>query len=69
MCANQCANQPIKGIEKKEWEEGGGQETVKKYKKVDGGVRRTLSPALGVESSETGSVPWVRLESIVRRIA
>ena len=40
-----------------------------KYKKVDGGVRRTLSLALGVESSETGCVPWVRLESVVRCIS
>ena len=31
-------------------------------------MRRTLSPALGVESSETGCVPWVRLESVIRRI-
>ena len=28
IVCEQCANQPIKGIEKK-WEEGGGQETVK----------------------------------------
>ena len=31
----QCANQPIKGIEKK-WEEGGGQETVKNIKRWTG---------------------------------
>ena len=26
---------------------------------------RTLGPALGVESSESGRVPWVRLESVI----
>ena len=31
--------------------------------------RRTLCSALGVESSESGRVPWVRLESVVRCIA
>ena len=31
--------------------------------------RRTLSSVLGVESSESGRVPWVRLESIIRCIA
>ena len=30
--------------------------------------RRTQSPALGVEPSESGRVPWVWLESIVRCI-
>ena len=28
--------------------------------------RRTLGSALGVESPESGRVPWVRLESVVR---
>ena len=28
--------------------------------------RQTLSSALGVESSESGRVPWVRLESVIR---
>ena len=60
----QCANQPIKGNEKVERRRG--TRDSKKYKKVDGGVRRTLSPALGVESSEMGCVPWVQLESVVR---
>ena len=31
--------------------------------------RRTLSLALGVESSESGHVPWIRLESVIRCIA
>ena len=35
---------------------------------MDIGRRRTQSPALGVESSESGCVPWVRLESIIRCI-
>ena len=30
---------------------------------------RTLSSALGVESSESGRVPWVRLESVIRCVA
>ena len=30
--------------------------------------RQTLSSSLGVESPESGSVPWVRLESIIRCI-
>ena len=37
-----------------------------KYKNLDGGRGRTLSPALGIESSEAGCVPWVRLESVIR---
>ena len=35
---------------------------------MDTGRRRTQSPALGVESSESGWVPWVRLESVIRCI-
>ena len=35
---------------------------------MDRGRRRTQSPALGVESSESGCVPWVQLESIIRCI-
>ena len=31
--------------------------------------RQTQSPALGIESSETGGVPRVRLESVIRRIS
>ena len=31
--------------------------------------RRTLSSALGVESPESGRVPWVWLESVIRCIA
>ena len=40
-----------------------------KCKNLNGGRGRTLSPALGVESSEAGCVPWVRLESVVRCIS
>ena len=36
---------------------------------MDRGRRRTQSPALGIESSETGGVPWVRLESVIRCIS
>ena len=39
----QSANQPIKGIENKVGRRRGTRDS-KKYKKVDGGVRRTLSP-------------------------
>ena len=28
--------------------------------------RRTRDPVLGIESSEAGDVPWVRLESVIR---
>ena len=31
--------------------------------------RRTLSSALGVESSDSGRVPWVRLESVITCVA
>ena len=62
----QCANQPIKGIEKKKVGRRRGTRDSENVKRVDEGVRRTLSPALGVESSETGCVPWVRLKSVVR---
>ena len=37
--------------------------------KMDRGRRRTQSPALGIESSETGGVPRVRLELVIRRIS
>ena len=43
--------------------------TAKKYEKVDGGRRQTLSPTLGVKSSETGRVPWVWLESVIRCVS
>ena len=36
---------------------------------MDRGRRRTQSPALGIESSETGCVPWVWLESVIRCIS
>ena len=36
---------------------------------MDRGRRRTQSPALGIESSETGGVPRVRLESVIRSIS
>ena len=35
---------------------------------MDRGRRRTQSLALGIESSETGCVPWVQLESVIRCI-
>ena len=31
--------------------------------------RRTLGAVLGVKSPESGRVPWVRLESVVRGVA
>ena len=36
---------------------------------MDRGRRQTQSPALGIESSKTGGVPWVWLESVIRRIS
>ena len=36
---------------------------------MDRGRRRTQSLVLGVESSETGGVPRIRLESVIRRIS
>ena len=36
---------------------------------MDRGRRQTQSPALGIESLETGGVPWVQLESVIRRIS
>ena len=36
---------------------------------MDTGRRRTQSPVLGIESSETGCVPWVWLESVIRCIS
>ena len=38
-------------------------------KETTGGRRRTKSLALGIESSESGHVPWVRLEFVIRCIA
>ena len=31
--------------------------------------RRTLGSALGIESLESGRIPWVRLESVIRCVA
>ena len=53
---------------------GGGKRREKKDKQKaaevkknwTGGKGQTLSPAQGIESSEAGCVPWVRLESVVR---
>ena len=39
------------------------------YIKMDRGRRRTQSPALGIESSESGCVPWVWLESVIRCVS
>ena len=36
---------------------------------MDRGRRRTQSLTLGIESSETGCVPWVWLESVIRCIS
>ena len=36
---------------------------------MDRGRRRTQDRALGIESSETGGVPRVRLESVIRCIS
>ena len=45
------------------------QKERKKIMGTKGRRRRTKNSALGIESSETGAVPRVRLESVVRRIS
>ena len=63
----QCANEPSTASEKRREKERNVRQKV--YIKMERGRRRTHSPALGIESSETGCVPWVRLESVIRRIS
>ena len=60
--------EPLKAIREREEKERNVRQTVYIYK-MDRGRRRTQSPALGIESSETGGVPRVRLESVIRRIS
>src|SRR3954466_6603768 len=59
-------DEPLRAIKGKS---GGRQKQKKIYIEVDRGRRQTPSPALGIESSETCGVPWVRLESVIRRIS
>ena len=68
IVCEQCASRPFRAfmnmVERKK-----RNKRQLKCKNLDGGRGRTLSPALGIESSEAGCVPWVRLESVVRRIS
>ena len=63
----QCANKLSKAVIEKEGEEE--KQKTTNMQNIDGGRRRTQNPVLGVESSETGCVPWVRLESVTRCIS
>ena len=61
---SECLGHPdsYKDVKKgKKGEEGG------KKNRIEGADirRRTLGSALGVESLESGRVPWVRLESVI----
>ena len=63
-----CASRPFKALMNR-GERKKRNKRQRKCKNLDGGRGRTLSPALGIESSEAGCVPWVRLESVIRRIS
>ena len=65
----QCAIRPLRALYEKRLREERETKRQLKCKNLNGGRGRTLSPALGVESSEAGCVPWVRLESVVRCIS
>ena len=54
--------EPLRAIKEKR---GRREMLDRKMQKMDRGRRRTQSPALGIESSETGGVPRVRLESVI----
>ena len=64
----QCASRPLRAFMKRGVRKKRNKRQLK-CKNLGGGRGRTLSPALGIESSEAGCVPWVRLESVVRRIS
>ena len=59
-------DEPLRAIKEKR---GRREMQDRKMQKMDRGRRRTQSPALGIESSETGGVPRVRLESVIQRIS
>ena len=64
----QCASKPFKALMNR----GERKKRNKRQlmcKNLDRGRGRTLSPALGIESSEAGCVPWVRLELVIRCIS
>ena len=65
----QCASRPLRDFYEKRIREERETKCSCSVKNLDGGRGRTLNPALGVESSEAGCVPWVRLESVVRCIS
>ena len=63
-----CANKPFKAVMNRGERKKRNKRQLK-CKNLNGGRGRTLSPALGIESSEAGCVPWVRLELVIRRIS
>ena len=66
IVCEQCASRPFKAFMNRVERKKRNKRQLK-CKNLDGGRGRTLSPALGIESSEAGCVPWVRLESVIRR--
>ena len=64
----QCASRPLRAFIKRGERKKRNKRQLK-CKNLNGGRGRTLSPALGIESSEAGCVPWVRLESVIRCIS
>ena len=71
IARERCTSRPFKAwmnrVEKKKDKQKAAE--VKEKKIWTRRKGRTLSPALGIESSEAGCVPWVRLESVVRCVS
>ena len=67
IVCEQGVNEPLKAVIEREGE--GEKYKMINVEKIDRGKRRTQSPALGVKSLETGCIPWVWLESVVRCIS
>ena len=68
IVCKQCASRPFRAFMNRVERKKRNKRQLK-CKNLDGGRGRTLSPALGIESSEAACVPWVRHESVVRRIS
>ena len=65
----QCASGPLRAFYEERLREERETKCNWSVKDLDGGRGQTLSPALGIESSEAGCVPRIRLESVVRCVA
>ena len=62
--------EPLKSITEREREREREEKCkTEKYIKMHRGRRRTQSPVLGIESSETSCIPWVWLESVIRCVS